>query len=340
MPVSADARAQSWWDHIFEFHRDGMISTEELRTAMEYVMDVRNLSAPTPKTDSKNIITYSVGMWPALTYPDIPAGAMEAAITTWEYNNPGLLFVQSDYNPDIRIEWDLFLSEEYAGLATCTDFSGIGSIDCTLDIALGDYDCTGEFVQGDVDFITHTIMHEVGHALGIGHTSDETHLMFGPDPTEPFDTKGYRIPDSLDGTYVGQDEIDGAIDDTGRSIDKLYDDIREINVPIDELKVELDLINDRLIAGKDRIRELEMRYEFYESGNLSENQYNQAMRIYDLLNMEYEDHKVLVNQYNEIVREQTVHIDESNMLSDEYQAMADRQSVLVETYNCYPNVGD
>ena len=42
-----------------------------------------------------------------------------------------------------------------------------------------------------------TLYHEIGHLVGLGHTKDLNHLMYGvnPPPTEPFNDLGFNIPD-------------------------------------------------------------------------------------------------------------------------------------------------
>ena len=111
--VPADADAQPWWNSLFEWRQSGQISTEELKNALRYMRVVGILSELSHAIIDEAIITYSVGVPPSLTHPDILTGALHVAATTWKSHNLGLLFVQSD-NADIRIEWALYLSEEHA----------------------------------------------------------------------------------------------------------------------------------------------------------------------------------------------------------------------------------
>ena len=335
--VPTDADAQPWLASLFEWHQNGQISTEELKNALRYMRVVGILPELSHAIMDETIITYSVGVPSSLTHPDILTEALHVAITTWESHNPGMLFVQSD-NADIRIEWTLYLSEEHAGLATCNEFFNINSIDCTLDISLGDYDCTGEYVQGDVNFVTGIIMHEIGHALGLEHTTDEAHLMYGTDNADSFDTKGFSVPEALPNLYVGQSDMDDAITEIGDAIDEIDRKIAELDVLMEQVNAKLDMISENITASDNRYEELEMQYAVYESRDLSESEYARAMEIYDALNLESDNYNHLIDQYNGIVGESAVLVDESNMLIDEYNELAERQAIIIDEYNCYPNI--
>ena len=61
----------------------------------------------------------------------------------------------------------------------------------------GVIDCKGDFQQRTKETMIWTLYHEIGHLVGLGHTKDLNHLMYGsknPSPTEPFNDLGFNIP--------------------------------------------------------------------------------------------------------------------------------------------------
>jgi len=47
-------------------------------------------------------------------------------------------------------------------------------------------------------------MHEIGHALGLRHTSEENHLMYSTESIEiSYYTKGYQVPERFEEFDVG-----------------------------------------------------------------------------------------------------------------------------------------
>ena len=74
-----------------------------------------------------------------------------------------------------------------------------------MDISIGTQDCNSNFVQNDENMVVNILMHEIGHAMGLGHTSEENHLMYSTESPEiDYDTKGYSIPERFEELYVGQ----------------------------------------------------------------------------------------------------------------------------------------
>jgi len=74
-----------------------------------------------------------------------------------------------------------------------------------LDISVGVEDYNSNFVQNDENMVVNILMHEIGRALDLGHSSEENHLMYSTESPEiSFNTKGYDMPEKYGKFYVGQ----------------------------------------------------------------------------------------------------------------------------------------
>ena len=186
-----------WYAGMLPF---GSNSSTALSPTVENIQQVSNVL---PSNESR-IVYYSFEDVPSVPDKQIPINALKKAIETWEANNPNLEFIQSE-NSNIEIRWQKFASSTHTGLATCDSvLFGILS-HCVLDISIGDEDCNGNFVQNDENMVTNILMHEIGHALGLGHTSEYGHLMYSDEnPEINFETKGYAVPERFEELYVGQ----------------------------------------------------------------------------------------------------------------------------------------
>jgi predicted Zn-dependent protease len=47
-----------------------------------------------------------------------------------------------------------------------------------VEVALGDYNCDGSFQLYDVNTVEKIMRHELGHSIGLGHSTDASNIMY------------------------------------------------------------------------------------------------------------------------------------------------------------------
>ena len=119
--------------------------------------------------------------------------AIRDAVDEWATLNPDLIFTPSHEGErhDVVIEW--IDSERVWGVEYHDAFVGhrIG-----IDFDAPEPDEYGASLMNP-DIVRYVTAHEIGHLLGMGHSADYTHLMYGesnPDPDRVFDDRGYEVP--------------------------------------------------------------------------------------------------------------------------------------------------
>ncbi len=239
-------------------------------------------------------ITYYINSSIPVTNKTIPIVATHQAFAIWQSLNPTLTFIQIKHpDADIIVSWDRFVQDEHVGLAIC-EYAY-----CELLISLGNRDCTGSYIQLDTNSVSDTIMHEIGHALGLAHHSSESHLMYGSDEFTQisFDDMGYEIPpiSSKYDHYIGQ---------------KANQD------KIDRLDQRLELLNDEY--------------------NMLFQEYIDVLAKYGLTPEDIErdpsvDYRGLVAKSNPLV-------DKINNIVDEINPLVGEYNILIDKANCFPNV--
>lgn len=231
-------------------------------------------------SSENEIVYYSFEDVPSIPDKQIPVDALKKAIETWESINPNLEFIQSE-NSNIEIRWQTYASSTHTGLATCSSvLFGILS-NCVLDISIGVEDCNGNFVQDDENMVANILMHEIGHSLKLGHTSEIGHLMYSTQSPEIiFDTKGYVIPERFDELYVGQKAL-----------------VHQEK----EIRSELESLDIKISREQLQYDEYYKQYEYYEGKTLSPTDYKKAERAFDNLNSQTEKVNTMIDQQNQLI---------------------------------------
>ena len=242
---------------------------------------VNELSKIVTKNEQK-VIYYSIQAIPNLPDEQIPLNALHKALGAWKSLNPNLDFVESD-NPSIEIRWQVYASETHSGLATCNS-TLFGILNhCVLDISVGNEDCNGNYVQNDENMVSNIIMHEIGHAIGLGHSADKTHLMYSDESSiVDFDSQGFVVPKKFEELYVGQKSL---LDQDS------------------EIRSQLESLDKKISRTKSQYDEYYKQYEYYDGKTLPQDEFEKAQRILDKLNSEADKINLLIDQQNQLINQ-------------------------------------
>lgn len=224
--------------------------------------------------------------------------AVNTAVTQWNIKNLNVNFYEVPLEEDeyhFKLTWQKFpVGGHYAGVATLTSHGGD-----VVTISLGDNDCNGNWIQADKNYLTRTIAHELGHVLGLGHPTDENHLMYSEGATDAridFNDQGLIMPNISDGYY-------------GNFI--------ELEQQSNEYKKQLTYMESDLDALESNYLKLEVEYNKFPEVVETEVEYQRAMQAY----------KAYLNA-----------LDKFNDKVEEYNAIVMKDEKLVEQLNCFPNV--
>jgi len=263
--VSADEDLiPSWVKNTAEFWVGEQVSDAEFLNAIQYLLDNKILRTVDNLNNSSNeiyekriteleienselqnrifdlkdrnsnkVVTYSIDIIPDYADELIVNEAVKGAFHNWERTNSKLDFLKVDKDGDVLIKfWKVPKNN--------VEFSALGAVDvlgcfdnCVITLALGDVDCTSRWSQFTVNSTQETMMHEIGHILGIEHTSKYPHLMYAPYAEFQTNELGYLIPKNIEEIphIINQDNLFTEIEIKGKRIDEL---LRPWGLTLDE----------------------------------------------------------------------------------------------------------
>ena len=237
------------------------------------------------KNPNTRIISYNVDPIPNISNKESVQFAIEEAIASWEKENNNLEFEKTDNFPDIQIEWQTIAVDSHAGLATYSEkYKGV------ITVGLGKFDCNDEFVQYDRNLLQQTIMHEVGHILGLGHHPENTHLMYGISGinVKSIDNFEYTIPQYRDGFFEGYIELES-------NYNILDSKLEELTQEIERLENQYVVMNEEYETV---LPKLEEDVQYLSQVNLMEQEMAQVnYKIYSVI----DEHDDIVFEMNKIV---------------------------------------
>jgi len=207
--------------------------TEVDTAAVESQMPESTQEMPLTQKDeiiSNEHITFLVDpIPPMIRYPDLIRIGIDIAFSQWSQINPSLVFEETtNQNADIHITWVHLIKGEHRG-AGMLDCLALGE-KCEIIIGLEELNCKNDYLQYDQGKIANILAHETGHALGLLHTLEKNHLMFGEDvyTRDNFDTLGLHVPTRQVENFVGRQPLETQYDSLSLQLEKLNSEYEQL----------------------------------------------------------------------------------------------------------------
>ena len=205
-------------------------------------------------------------------YADIPMTELAVldAVKTWnDANNDDVQFIIVNSDADVNISWAYRIPNDPLGTYDVSVTADGELVDHRISIRLGVEDCNLDYQLFSYEIHKYTIIHELGHYLGLEHIDDSDHLMYSEDlfgviPADVYDDMDLVIP------YVEKPYLETAASrDAMLKLDQLDEALYQVFLQAEELRnmdsdnkiVQLALDNN-IILGQElilQIRTLEYR---------------------------------------------------------------------------------
>lgn len=270
--------------HLLVMRDNGNPACLSERSAEKLTWNIVNLFADTGSSDVEKILrintdgdellyvkplNYYIHPIPDFGDYSLTIPMVKEAFDEWgELNRDTLRFVEvyGIEDADIAIGWVEEIEYEYpvSGITKqeILDIDGFeGMVLSEVLIDVGNYDCMGKFNLWNSDLIKNTLKHEIGHVLGLKHSSDENGLMFSPfDGEIVFDNLGYVIPQKIYGNYVGMDNLASQHERLISDIESLGNKINLLQEKYDKKLIQWENRFEPGMYGKSRQLEKDMGY--------------------------------------------------------------------------------
>ena len=258
------------------------------------------------------------------------------AIQSWVALNPDLnyIFIDNESDADITIHWvdNILYETPVLGIAKSNILvhaDGFTSVIFDVEIDLVGTDCNGDTLFYNYESVLDTLKHEIGHTLGLEHSSDEDHLMFSPyDGVDNFDSLGFSVPvsDNLYDYFIGEENMHDNISSFQDKQDVFQNQLDSLEGQQNPLVNSLESLQSEYDQKIEEYDQNVERYDRYRDQTLSTSEHAQSELLYLRLSTQ-------LNQINELVNKMNLIGDEINLINDKMNLIIDKMNLISDEWN-------